>query len=830
MKMPVKALLPFGSWGYARVKYWNDRTTDFQRTKVQILGPDASMTEGVLCPDRSWKEMPLEDGLPQLGDADEERHPVREFGVPRRRIEGKTSSFEGGIPGAGLGRRPTVLAANSTWRKLGPGRSYGRRRSRCLLMFARELGDWKAAIKAEYDSLLSTGTVRKAVKNEVKELEEKCHDEGRIFKVVPGKAVCARKSPDGRRGVICGNYMQERPAEEVYASGIDVGAVRSLIRHAALERWSLVTVDVKTAFLHIPQEERKDVTIVNPPRLFQDAGVTAAGEQWIVQGTLYGTIAAPKEWGAYRDRMMAEMVWGEQGEWRLVKLPEANVWAIEKKVKVTGVVHGHVAVYVDDVMVSGTDATLAAFIEKFRSMWTCSEADWVEEGKVTKFCGLDVEKDGGGQESYIRLMMAKHEIEGISKLPKVEVPTEDEEEPELACIWHFAVKRPKAVVKIGEEVLKYLAGTPTLGLYYGAVEEISGHGEHHQLPIKRGRRTMEAHYDAAFAPGGGKSMTGLIVKYAGAPVFWASMRHLDGGYLVADGLTEQLAGTLRERLIKELLLRDGREAAVKKMCLKRLNPDVHDRIVKAAGLIVAAVALQSVADTEEAKGDDDGRSFLILIVVLVLIAGYIIGDAIKRYGLAALRRMLGTEDIVKVKLLREEALVPARARDQEMVEVEVEEEQETEVCLALLLAALVRSWCFAELPNPDQRTPLEDLKVGEEVDGRVIKKFFPNGWFVNIGATKDAFLEFEEAFDGFPPQKFSTWRKGASLSARILEIHDGKIYITVRSGSLERPPRFRRPPSAQDVEALRNAGQKDSEPACQILSDHFFLRKGKCLT
>ena len=88
----------------------------------------------------------------------------------------------------------------------------------------------------------------------------------------------------------------------------------------------------------------------------------------------------------------------------------------------------------------------------------------------------------------------------------------------------FAVKRPKAVVKIGEEVLKYLAGTPTLGLYYGAVEEISGHGEHHQLPIKRDRRTMEAHYDAAFAPGGGKSMTGLVVKYAGAPVFWALMR------------------------------------------------------------------------------------------------------------------------------------------------------------------------------------------------------------------------------------------------------------------------------------------------------------------
>ena len=35
-----------------------------------------------------------------------------------------------------------------------------------------------------------------------------------------------------------------------------------------------------------------------------------------------------------------------------------------------------------------------------------------------------------------------------------------------------------------------------------------------------------------------------------------------GATWAADGLTNQLAGTLHERLIKELLLRDGREAAV----------------------------------------------------------------------------------------------------------------------------------------------------------------------------------------------------------------------------------------------------------------------------
>ena len=281
---------------------------------------------------RTWQEMPLEDGLPQLGDAEDERHPVREFGVPRRRIEGKT-------PPEALRALRAEFQELDLWEEaysagsefymeearirevLEPGESTNfhmadevawelKRWHASLSTLAgnqneqvkegclqealwpqsvtvsvadvrQDLGDWKAAIKAEYDSLLSTGTVRKAGKNEVKELEEKCHEEGRIFEVVPGKAVCTRKSPDGRhkvRGVICGNYMQERPAEEVYVSGIDVGAVRSLIRHAALERWSLVTVDVKTAFLQVRQEERKDVTIVNPPRLFQDAGVTATGE------------------------------------------------------------------------------------------------------------------------------------------------------------------------------------------------------------------------------------------------------------------------------------------------------------------------------------------------------------------------------------------------------------------------------------------------------------------------------------------------------------------------------------------------------------------------
>ena len=49
------------------------------------------------------------------------------------------------------------------------------------------------------------------------------------------------------------------------------------------------------------------------------------------------------------------------------------------------------------------------------------------------------------------------------------------------------------------------------------------HGEYAQLPVARRRGTIEVHCDAAFAASAQKSMTGVVVKYGGAPVFWVSV-------------------------------------------------------------------------------------------------------------------------------------------------------------------------------------------------------------------------------------------------------------------------------------------------------------------
>ena len=50
--------------------------------------------------------------------------------------------------------------------------------------------------------------------------------------VLPGKAVAVKKAPMGKRNfrvVICGNYQEKDPDESLYASDVDIAAVRAYL-------------------------------------------------------------------------------------------------------------------------------------------------------------------------------------------------------------------------------------------------------------------------------------------------------------------------------------------------------------------------------------------------------------------------------------------------------------------------------------------------------------------------------------------------------------------------------------------------------------------------
>ena len=850
LNLPVLSLLPFGSYGYAKMKEWTDRGNwKRARTRVQIMGPDMTINSGgyfvrdaegrffhttdvrtvedareepeaAEAEDLGWiqpdgkkpEEVPFEprrrvDGkrpvaaLQRLEKISEELRSLEEqrwHGL--RMIEEEAEIRERFRPQEGgsfdildpiieqtqrLERRIRVLAAEAE--KVSQEECTGATEwlqtvTVPLGEVRKEMEAWRPAALKEYEALMANGAVRKARDGEVEELSRRCKEEGKIFELVPGKAVCTRKAPDGKRkvrGVVCGNYMEERPSSELYASGVDVAAVRSLIRHAALQGHRLATVDVKTAFLQVPAGRKEDVTVITPPKLFQDLHIAEPGEKWVLEGTLYGTVTAPREWGDYRDEVMQKMRWGEREQWRVRRTPEANLWSLEEwsEGERSWQNRGFIAVYVDDVMTSGSEATVQGFLDEFRRRFECSDPEWIVEGKSVGFCGLEVTVQDGGyrvhQESYAKAVLGRRGVVQTTSVLKVIMPDEDEAEPTVSAIreaqavtgevlWlsghtrpdlayassimsQFAVRRPTAVKLIGDEVLKYLASDPSVGLHYGAEADVEEQGEYAQLPVARRRGTVEVHCDAAFAASAQKSMTSVVVKYGGAPIFWLSirqslmalstaeaelgaqlealtagrgarclvgilegescsgviyndnmaaisissqtsgswrtrhlrirayglseaiesgewvLRHLDGRYLTADGLTKQLAGQPHERFLVGLHLRPEAEKVPMRVSTLSMAPEHVERVRKALALVVTlgSCVKGAAAQGPEAQEDGIGTAFLIAVIVLV----YILGEGMKRFGSMAFRRLLGAEDVVRVKVVREGATVPTRGSD-----------------------------------------------------------------------------------------------------------------------------------------------------------------------
>lgn len=162
---------------------------------------------------------------------------------------------------------------------------------------------WLESMKAEYNQLLDNGAIREIRVEEVPGLLQGAKSEGRLTEQIPGKAVFTRKAGSGKyktRIVACGNMMMEREASELYSSGLDATQLRVLLRHGALEEWLAGTLDIRTAFLLAPTSQR-ELIVVSPPKVLQDAGVVPVGVAWLVTGAMYGLTTAPRDWSGYRD-------------------------------------------------------------------------------------------------------------------------------------------------------------------------------------------------------------------------------------------------------------------------------------------------------------------------------------------------------------------------------------------------------------------------------------------------------------------------------------------------------------------------------------------------
>ena len=431
-----------------------------------------------------------------------------------------------------------------------------------------EADKWKPAIKEEIDNLLSTNTIIKMSKEEVASLESS----GMALEKIPGKLVATRKAPLGRRRariVACGNFVHGDPLDadsDVAAGGVDGIAIRLLVKLAAEREWCLKSIDVKAAFLQAPKRSVKTrTTLVQPPRLLVELGLAQQGEWWSVQGALYGLVESPKDWSVHRDQELPLLRWSVDGvQYKLVQTEELHLWMVTP-VEMTSSwkpgSQGFLATYVDDFLVGAPQEQANAMLEAVQRRWTCSPPEMVTEDHQMKFCGYEIAKVKDGfflhQCGYLKDVLKRHGMEaGMAPVKNLfanlgeddteEVQTGDLRQAQQVIgelqwlvtrtrpdmVYHVGVmarlahRRARHVVKLGDELLRYLSATSSKGLHYMKTSAQKPYGRNDELATQVSINNLEVFVDASHAleHENYKSVTGVILCVGGSPIAWASGR------------------------------------------------------------------------------------------------------------------------------------------------------------------------------------------------------------------------------------------------------------------------------------------------------------------
>ena len=98
-----------------------------------------------------------------------------------------------------------------------------------------ELEEWRGAAKKEYAALVEESKAVKPIrKRDIDQIQG-------TVEVLPAKAVCTRKSPDGLRKVrgVVWQLFGQKDAERLYAGGADGLQIRMVLRTAGQRGWSL---------------------------------------------------------------------------------------------------------------------------------------------------------------------------------------------------------------------------------------------------------------------------------------------------------------------------------------------------------------------------------------------------------------------------------------------------------------------------------------------------------------------------------------------------------------------------------------------------------------
>ena len=158
-----------------------------------------------------------------------------------------------------------------------------------------------------------------------------------------------------------------RHQHQLHAGGADATVLRALLRKSALEGWRTASLHVKKAFLPVPRRDASRRLLMNrPPRVLIEAGVCRI---WEVKKFLVQFARGTDQLGPFPGRRDGSISVGSQ-------------WS-------------GLAVYVDDIQVTGEDAVACSNIRRFQDQWKCSSPEWLTPEHTLKFCRFEVSQAFG---------------------------------------------------------------------------------------------------------------------------------------------------------------------------------------------------------------------------------------------------------------------------------------------------------------------------------------------------------------------------------------------------------------------------------------------------
>ena len=323
--------------------------------------------------------------------------------------------------------------------------------------------------------------------------------------------------------LVAKGYIQQHGIdfEKVFAPVARIETVRFIIALAASRGWEIHHLDVKTAFLH---GDLKEVVFVSQPKGFEVKG--QEHKVYKLHKALYGLRQAPRAWNEKLNKVLEKLKFKRCSK-------EPSLYRKQEKDRLL-----LVAVYVDDLLVTGSDhAMIGEFKREMSSNFEMSDL-----GLLTYYLGIEVRQEKGritlSQGRYASKILSETGMNecnatqtpmefGLKLLKAEEEENIDEKEyrRKIGCLCYLLHTRPDLAFSVGllsrymhdpktshgaalKAVLRYVKGTTTLGLVYkqASTMEIKGFSDSsHNIDEDDGRST-----------------TGHIFYLNDCPITWCS--------------------------------------------------------------------------------------------------------------------------------------------------------------------------------------------------------------------------------------------------------------------------------------------------------------------